>query len=118
MTPIVLFVDDEENILRSFRRVLQPYGKSYDFRFASGAEEALRLSHDAPPAFLFTDSKMPTVSGRELILHMKKLFPGLVAILISGEIHRDESEAEVADHFLAKPCGVGQIMKILEEHPT
>lgn len=116
MTPIVLFVDDEENILRSFRRVLQPYAESYDFRFASGGEEALRISGDFPPAFLFADSKMPGISGGELILRLKDAVPGLITVLVSGEINRDQSEMGGADHFLAKPCGVDEIVKILEKY--
>jgi len=111
----VLFVDDDENILKSFKRVLHSYCKKYEFTFVLTGGEALSVARTNPPDILFTDSKMPGMSGFELIAKMKEWFPKVVTVIVSGEMGSGVKEGEAAGYYLAKPCKVEEIVSILEE---
>lgn len=106
----VYFVDDEENVLRSFRRLLQLHRDRYRFTFFS---DPLKAAAATVPDVLITDEGMPGMSGLELISRMKESPAPPVTILITGRIV-PEGGSTVADHFLEKPCQVQEILAILD----
>jgi FixJ family two-component response regulator len=106
----VFFVDDEENVLRSFRRLLQLHRDRYNFTFFSNPLDAAAAE---VPDVLITDEGMPGLSGLDLISRVREKKSETVTILITGQVSIDNS-VEPPDHFLEKPCQVQDILSILD----
>lgn len=79
----ILVVDDEVNILKSMRRLFRNNG--YTVHTASSGEEALQVLAESPDIELvLSDFRMPKMSGGELLAEIKKLYPHIVSMIISG----------------------------------
>lgn len=78
----VLFVDDEENILKSIKRGLidEPYIKL----FAESGAQALKIINSNEIALLVTDMRMPEMSGMELLKKVQEISPRTVRIILTG----------------------------------
>jgi len=77
-----LFVDDEENILKSVQRVFNY--EEYKIIGVSSAEKALDILSKEEVSVMVTDLKMPNVSGIELIKKVDSLYPDVVKIILSA----------------------------------
>jgi CheY-like chemotaxis protein len=100
----ILVVDDDPVIGKSFNRVLS--GKGYAVITAANGEEALhKLSSEAYDV-VFTDIKMPGISGLEVAERVKASQPWLPVVIVTGYGSADNEarakEAGVAE-FLRKP---------------
>lgn len=80
--PIVLFVDDEEQILKSLKRGL--LDESYNKLFASSGEEALEILDNNEVYVIVTDMRMPEMSGLELLKIVKVKYPNVIRMVLSG----------------------------------
>ena len=78
----ILGVDDEDIILDSFRKILVLDGYTID-TVKSGAE-AVNLIKSHHYDFVFTDLKMPEMSGVEVTKLVKALRPDIDVIIITG----------------------------------
>lgn len=78
----VLFVDDEVNILNTFRRGLDDEG--YNCLFANSGREALKIMEENEVHVIVTDMKMPEMTGLELLNQVKNQYPRVVKIVLSG----------------------------------
>jgi two-component system response regulator HupR/HoxA len=78
----VLFVDDEQKILKSLERGLldEPYNKL----FTTSGKEALEILQKQPVHVIVTDMKMPEMSGLKLLKIVKQQYPDIVRIVLSG----------------------------------
>lgn len=70
MTTTVLIVDDEKNIRRTLRMVLE--GEGYTVDEAASAEEALARLPDIEPDVIFLDVQLPGISGHEMLESLRK----------------------------------------------
>ena len=86
----VLVVDDDPVIARSFDRVLS--GKGYAVITARDGNEALRKLRDEKYDVVFTDIKMPGMSGIEVAERIKATQPWLPVVIVTG-YGTDENEA-------------------------
>jgi len=78
----VLFVDDEEKLLRSLKRGL--LDEPYKTIFANSGKEALEILQQQEVHVLVTDMRMPEMSGLELLRIVKKEYPRIVRMVLSG----------------------------------
>lgn len=78
----ILAVDDEEVILDSFRKILVIDGYSVDT--VETGQEALGLIQKNKYDFVFTDLKMPEMSGVDVCKGVKHLRPDIDVIIITG----------------------------------
>ena len=79
----VLFVDDEEKILKSIKRIT--FNKPFKALFAGSGQEALRvLEQHSDISVLVTDMRMPEMTGLELLRTCKEKYPKIVRIVLSG----------------------------------
>ncbi len=78
----ILTVDDEEIILSSFRKILVIAGYSVDT--VETGQEALGLVQKHNYDFVFTDLKMPAMSGVDVCKSVKHLRPDIDVIIITG----------------------------------
>jgi len=100
----ILVVDDDPVIGKSFNRVLS--GKGYAVISAANGEEALRKLSTETYDVVFTDIKMPGMSGLEVAERVKASQPWLPVVIVTGYGSGDnEARARGAGvaGFLRKP---------------
>lgn len=78
----ILFVDDEENVLRSLKRLLRK--EPYNILIATSGEEALALLEKSTIHLVVSDQRMPSMSGTELLQKVKERWPDTVRVILSG----------------------------------
>src|SRR5438552_9156169 len=101
----VLVVDDEKNIRRTLRMVLE--GEGYQVHEAESGEDALRVAGETPPEVVLLDVRLPGMDGMATLGKiLEKVAADLPVIMISG--HGTISDAVQATKigafdFLEKP---------------
>jgi two-component system, NtrC family, nitrogen regulation response regulator NtrX len=102
--PTVLVVDDEKNIRRTLRMVLEAEG--YAVSEAETAEEALRLLEEGPVDLGVFDVRLPGMDGLGLLSRARELWRDLPVIVISGHAETPdvvEAMRRGALDFFSKP---------------
>ncbi|SMC24253.1 HD-like signal output (HDOD) domain, no enzymatic activity [Desulfacinum hydrothermale DSM 13146] len=102
----ILFVDDESNVLQGLRRMLRPLRKEWTAHFCTNAKEALELMAREPVDVVVSDMRMPGIDGAQFLLEVKKTYPDVIRIALSGYSEEDLAlrAARSAHQYLAKPC--------------
>lgn len=78
----LLFVDDEENVLRSLQRGLMD--EPYNLLFADSGQKALEILEKNEVHVIVTDMRMPEMSGLDLLRIVKQKYPKIVRLVLSG----------------------------------
>jgi response regulator RpfG family c-di-GMP phosphodiesterase len=116
MTPRILLVDDEENVLAGYHRVLR---KRFDLDVALGGLQALQaLENHGPYAVVVADMQMPGMNGVELLQKVQEGWPGTIRLMLTGNLdQRTAMEAINKGHvfrFLTKPCPPEELSQSLD----
>ena len=110
----ILFVDDDDLILRSMERVLRrPAADSgWELCFATDGDAALAEMARSPVEVLLADANMAKMSGATLLRKVQERDPAVVRILLSGHTGLDVLRVALpyAHQFLPKPCD-GQLLR-------
>lgn len=112
--PSVLFVDDDEQLLRGIRRLMR---RHLDLTTASSAQEALDLLEGgARFDVLVTDMRMPGMSGAELCRRASEIDDRMARVVLSG--YQEEGQAEEASAVgvfatLEKPCDRSVLLEVV-----
>lgn len=77
----VLFVDDEENNLKSFRSTFR---REMDVLLAHSAAEALSILEKEPVHVIISDQRMPDMTGSEFLAIARERFPRSMRMLLTG----------------------------------
>jgi nitrogen-specific signal transduction histidine kinase/CheY-like chemotaxis protein len=102
----ILVVDDEEQVIRMQKRLLEPLG--YRVTSMTSSLEALLAFRDSPNRFdiVVTDQTMPELTGTKLAGELLRIRPDLPIILTSGYAN-SVAETQISelgiDAFLPKP---------------
>jgi len=110
----ILIVDDEKNIRKGLRTVLQRDG--HTVRDASTAEEALQLLNSNFYEAAIVDICMPGMTGTELLQQVNANWPHVSVILLTGNGTLDSAIAAVkagAHDYLLKPASPASIRQAL-----
>lgn len=102
----VLFVDDEPEVLRGIRHMLDPQKEQWDIAYAPGGEAALSLIETVPFDVVVCDMRMPGVDGAVLLQAVCEQFPSVVRIVMASQAEMEVAlrSVPVAHQFLLKPC--------------
>ncbi len=111
----VLIIDDSEEILRAYKKFFRK--KNYIVSTASNGLDGLKILEAEPCDYdlVITDIVMPNISGVGIISIVKKKFPDILIIAITGWGEHPEmlaSEAE-ADLVLDKPIDLSELDKLI-----
>ncbi len=79
---VLLLVDDEENILRSLKRLFRREG--YQILTANSGAEGLEVLKEHAVGVIVSDQRMPEMTGSEFLHRGKELYPDTVRIILSG----------------------------------
>jgi CheY-like chemotaxis protein len=110
--PALLVVDDELIIRTTLSLVLMELG--YCVRTAEDGISALSEIQKEVPDLLVSDLNMPGMSGFELLLSVRRMFPAILTIAMSGAFQGNEVPSGVAaDAFYQKGSSLASLLKIL-----
>jgi response regulator RpfG family c-di-GMP phosphodiesterase len=116
MAEKVLLVDDEENVLRGYHRVLS---RRFPLEVAMGGPQALQaLEEHGPFAVIVSDMRMPGMSGLDLFRSARELAPEAVRIMLTGNLDQQTAMDAVNQgqvfRFLTKPCGAETLAEAIQ----
>ena len=106
----ILLVDDDEGLLVTAAAVLMNAGN--EVRTARDGFEALAALRLGVPDILISDLRMPGMSGFELLAVVRRRFPSIGVIAISGEFTPAAKPAVLADCYIEK--GVNSVFELVE----
>lgn len=113
----ILVIDDDANVLGILAEMLTTAG--YQVVEASGGEEGIRLYRHAPFDLVVTDLVMPEKDGLEVVMELRKDFPDVKIITLSGNAYGDSSletsKVLGAARTLRKPFKEDQLLQAVRE---
>ena len=78
----ILVIDDEDIVRLSCSRTLVPEG--YELKMAKNGEEGLRMIEEDSFDLVLTDLKMPNMDGIEVLANIKKKWPAIDVVIVTG----------------------------------
>jgi DNA-binding response OmpR family regulator len=112
----VLLVDDEEELVATLVERLAYRG--FDAEYAVNANVALTMLRELAFDIVVVDLKLPGMPGSELVHVIRKAYPHIPVIVITGHGSDEDQSLELPDGasgFLAKPFDVSQLLIKMKE---
>jgi CheY-like chemotaxis protein len=114
--PTILIVDDELTIRTSLSVILREFG--HGVRCSADGFSALHEIRREIPDILLSDLNMPGMSGFELLSVVRRRFPVIQVVAMSGAFSGEEAPSGVAaDAFYQKGCSMGSLLRIIASLP-
>lgn len=114
----ILLVDDEEDLVRTLSERMNM--RNFGTDIALNGEAALKLVENEVPDVMVLDLKMPGIDGMEVLRRVKKYYPEIQVIILTGHgSEKDEKEAlELGAYcYLTKPVNIDKlVMHIKHAH--
>ncbi len=113
----ILFVDDEESILKSINRIF--IDTSYVIYTAKSGNEALNILKEVDVELVISDMRMPNMDGYTLLSEVKRLCPNTIRIILSG--YSDEKlvfkalQQNIAKLYIMKPWDNKELINIINQ---
>lgn len=116
----ILFVDDDPLVRETSALILSK--KGYEVRTSEYGFAALVDLRSALPDLIICDLRMPNMSGFEFLSIVRRRFPHIPVIAISGEFIGAGPTGLIADAFLTKgsyrpEALIGKITELIERAP-
>lgn len=117
-SPKVLFVDDEEHILKSLRRLLMD--EEIEILTATSGEQGLDLLRNSDGIDLIvSDQRMPGLSGAEFLQQAREIAPDALRIILTGyaDINAtiDAINKGGACRYVSKPWNDEELILIIRD---
>ncbi len=102
----LLFVDDEQYILKALKRSFRSMSRQWTMEFATSARQALAILIKGKIDVVVSEIRLPDMDGRKFLEAVKKVRPGSVRIVMSGYADKDllVKSIDLAHQLIAKPC--------------
>jgi len=112
----VLFVDDQEILLKAVERVVKRQTKNWQVQLAVSGNEAIEHLKGGHFDVVVTDMRMPGMDGVELLEHVKEHYPNIIRIILSGysKNERTITAVRVAHQYFIKPFSTHELIEALE----
>ena len=113
----VLFVDDEEPILKSVKRLFRNQGcKIYT---AVSAQEGLNVMENEHIHLVVSDHRMPGMSGAEFLAQVRHRWPHITRIIMTGyadisSVIDGINKAQIR-RFIVKPWDVEELKEVIKK---
>jgi len=115
-TRIILVVDDDKSILRTFTRILQKNG--YKIDTAETGREAIERADKKHYDLALVDIRLPDMDGTDLLAKIKKQLKNTIKIMITGFPSLESGVKaldEGADAYLVKPVKPEELLMLIKE---
>lgn len=90
----ILLVDDEQNILFALKRELHQWARDRNLEIftALSAKEGLAFLDERAPVIdmIVSDLRMPEIKGSDFLLTVRKLYPRIITLLLTGYSETEE----------------------------
>ena len=109
-----LIVDDNREFAENLAEIIRDEGAEVDL--AGSGTEALALVGRSRYHALLTDMRMPRMGGAQVVHEVRRLDPGLAALVITAHVADDALEAARREGLLAvlaKPVPIGTLLELL-----
>ena len=116
----VMLVDDEEEFVTTLSARIRR--RDFSSSVAFTGEQALQIVDDHVPDVMILDLKMPGIGGMEVLRRVKKEYPKVKVIILTGHgSEKDKKEALSlgAFSYLQKPVKIDELgMQIIKAHKS
>ena len=111
----ILFVDDNVNVLTSFKRALHSGNSLWSVFTANSGAEALDLMSQEKIDIIISDLKMPEMDGVELLNNVAAHYPSTLRIAITGDADPVlcQRAAVISHQFIAKPYSSVDLSRLI-----
>jgi CheY-like chemotaxis protein len=117
---LILVIDDEAAIRQMIRRILERAG--YSVIEAPGGRAGIKLLRNQPVDLVMTDIIMPDMEGIETILQIRRDFPAIRILAMSGggaakvsSVYLDAALKLGADAILPKPFRASALCDLVNQ---
>ncbi len=114
--PKILFVDDEEAILSSAKRIFR--GKNFEIVTESSPTAALKLLEEQSFDAVVSDFRMPGMTGTELLEQIKRKYPHISRLMLTGylefEVIQEAINKASVFRFITKPWDEAELVLGIE----
>jgi response regulator RpfG family c-di-GMP phosphodiesterase len=114
--PTLLFVDDEERILRSLRML---FAANYRVLVTTSGHEALEILRREKVHALISDQRMPVMAGVDLLRQAREIAPNTMRLLLTGYSDIEAIIGSINDgevfRYISKPWNADDIRGIVGE---
>lgn len=114
--PRILVIDDEEQIRRALRSILQ--ARHYTVDLAATGAAGLEAAVDSTPDLIVLDLSLPDVSGLVVCEELRAWYEGPIVVLSVRDADADKIAALDlgADDYLTKPFSAGELLARIRAH--
>jgi len=107
----VLLIEDDEEVGLLLSAVLSEFG--YQVRRAEDGMEALARISAQVPDIILCDLNLPKIPGPELLEMVRRNYPNILLIAMSGALSQGIPPGVTADAFYEKGKAPGSLLQIL-----
>jgi len=117
----ILFVDDEANSAKYFKKIFQQY---YNVIATTSPFEALEILEEKSSeiAIIVTDQRMPEKTGVEILNKAKESYPNIIRILTTAFMNIDDNIAAINNSnifgYIQKPWNIESVKYMLDKALT
>ena len=113
----ILFVDDEENVLRSLKRLFM--SEDYEVYTASSGQNGLDIIQEIEVPVIVSDQRMPVMTGAEFLEKSRQLCPDAVRIILTGYADIEAAIGAInrggAYRYVSKPWNDGDLLMVVKD---
>lgn len=112
----VLFVDDEEDFVRTMAERMEMREVGSDV--ALDGTQALQMLENDIPDVMVLDLRMPGLDGMEVLRRVKTAYPQVEVIIMTGHGSKNDEEEAMrlgAFDYLRKPVDINDLMEIIRK---
>jgi CheY-like chemotaxis protein len=109
-----LIVDDNRAFAENLSEIVRDLGD--EVTVAENGEQALALALARRFDAIVTDMRMPFMGGAELVHHVRRIDPGVAAIVVTAYVRDGDLDAARREGLLAtlpKPVPIGRLLELL-----
>ena len=114
--PAIILVDDEPDILRLLRLIINGLATGYTILTCTHGDVALEQAMQQPTPLIITDYNLPGMNGLQLTAALKAHAPATRVVLISGYISPDlerRARDRGVDYLVRKPFQVDPLIQMV-----
>ena len=112
----ILIVDDDENIRKTMKAILEE--ENYSVDLATNGKEAIQMTNEKMYNLALLDIRLPDIEGVELLQLLKEYVPRTRKIMVTGYPTIQNAVMAInkkADAYLLKPVDIEELLQIVKE---
>ena len=112
----VLIVDDEEDLTWTLSKKLSKDSDKFEVTCVNSGKEAMDVLNQLPFDLVITDVRMPEVSGLDLLVKVKNLYPGTRVVIMTAYGSSDVQTAaneRGCFNYIEKPFEINELRQLI-----